>query len=142
MSPFKAILPVIAGLFLSAAAFAADSPAPPPAYGPGFGFGGCHGIMRFLTPEEHIMHFQEMHKDVGNMTVNQFWAWRKTQCDRLAAMTPVERQKYAANLKAKWDALPDSEKVRLYHEALTLRDGMGHGHAPGHGHGRGMGHGG
>ena len=42
-------------------------------------------------------------------------------------MSPEERQKYAASLKAKWDALPDSEKMKLYHQALEFRGGMGMG---------------
>ena len=133
MPSIKVIIPVFASLFLSAAAFGADVP-PPPA--PGVGPGGCHGIMRILTPEERIVHFQEMQKDIGKMTIDQFRDWRKALCDKFAAMTPADRQKYADALDAKWKALPDAEKIDLYHKALDVHGKMG----MGRGHGRGFHH--
>ncbi len=149
MSPIKTFLvPVFAALLMSAAAFAADPAPAAPAYGPGMGMGmgmgmgsglgpcGCYGVMRTLPPEERLMHFKEMHPaNMGSMTVDHYLAWRKAKCDKLLAMTPAERQKYAVELKAKWDALPDSEKVQLYQKFLDRPFGM---RGRGMGSGRGM----
>jgi hypothetical protein len=144
MSPMKTLLlPVFAALLLGAAAFAADPAPAAPAYGPGMGMGmgaglgpsGCFGVMRALPLEERLMHFKEMHPaNMGSMTVDHYLAWRKAKCDKLLAMTPAERQKYAVELKAKWDALPDSEKVQLYQKFMDRRTGMrGRGMGPGRG---------
>jgi hypothetical protein len=109
--------------------------------GAGLGPSGCFGVMRTLPPEERLMHFKEMHPaNMGSMTVDRYLAWRKAKCDKLIAMTPAERQKYAVELKAKWNALPDSEKVQLYQSFMDRRTGMnGRGMGPGRGMHGGLG---
>jgi hypothetical protein len=125
MTFIKAFIPALAGLFLAAAAFGGDVSTPPLA--PGAGPVGCRGGMRYLTVEERLMHFQEMHKDIGTMTINQFRDWRNTQCTTFANMTPAERKSYAEGLDAKWNALSDGEKLKLYHQAMEWRGTMGRG---------------
>lgn len=120
MNSVKIVLPALAALMLAGSAFAADSPPPPPR-----GPIGCHAAMGALTAEERIIQFQDVKKNMDAMTVAQFRDWRKAECDKVAKMTPDERKKYAESLNAKWKALPDSEKVKLYHEASQMRDGMG-----------------
>jgi|GEM_PF-2002066 hypothetical protein len=143
MSPIKALLPVIAAFFFSIGALATDAPAAPPAFGSGMGRGmgpgmgqrmgigfdgGCRGIMRTLTPEQHIMHFKDIHPaNMGSMTVDAYRAFRKDKCDKIKAMTADEKKKYALGLQAKWDALPDAEKVKLYQQITDFRGNMGRG---------------
>jgi hypothetical protein len=124
----RILLSTFAALFLVSAAFGADTPLAP-AWGmpAGFGPGLCRGVMRYLSPEERVMHWQEVQNAIGEMTVNQARAYRSNQCTKYWAMSSEERQEYAASLKAKWDALPESEKMRLYHQALEFRGGMGMG---------------
>jgi hypothetical protein len=117
-----------AALLLSSAALAADTPlAPPTGMRAGIGPGQCRGVMRYLTPEERVMHWQEVQDAIGEMTVNKARAYRNKQCDKYTAMSPEEREKYAADLQAKWDALPEAEKIKLYHQALEFRGGRGMG---------------
>lgn len=128
MTPIKTLIPALAALMLTGAAFAADSSAPPPppaGFGPGGGHGGCHGVFRALSPEEHLIQFQDVKKKMDTLTVTQFRDWRKAECDKFAKLTPDERKKYADGLDARWKALPDSEKVKLYHDAMAMRGKMG-----------------
>jgi hypothetical protein len=122
----KILLSAFATLFLASAAFAGDAPVTPPmGMQAGFAPGLCRGVMRYLTPEERMMHWQVVQNAIGEMTINQARAYRSDECTKYWAMSSEERQKYAASLKAKWDALPESEKMRLYHQALEFRGGMG-----------------
>ena len=57
----RAFFPALAAVcFLSATAIAADAPPPPPP-------GDHGGMMNFLTPEEHMMLFAQMHHDTAGM---------------------------------------------------------------------------
>ena len=57
----RILLSAFATLFLASAAFAGDTPvAPPMGMQAGFGPGLCRGVMRYLTPEERVMHWQEV----------------------------------------------------------------------------------
>lgn len=147
--------PVLAGLLLAVAtvgipAAGADAAATPPAaangpgFGPGGGMGGmgwgCGGVVRFLTPEQHAMHFREMHIDTGTMTVNAYRDFMRTQCTKFAAMTPADRKAYADGLQAKWDKLSDKDKLAAYHDMLAWRGmGMRSGRGMGRGPAKGMG---
>ncbi|MGB8603342.1 MAG: hypothetical protein WCD42_14200 [Rhizomicrobium sp.] len=144
MTHFKALSLALSGLILSAAAMAADSPAPPnqpprPHAARPFGPGGCAAGFVKLSPEARIIHMQDVKKQADTLTVTKFREARKAECDKIAALSPEARQKYAADLDAKWKALPDSEKLKLYHEALSMRDHMPNHQGPGMEHGRGHG---
>lgn len=152
MALSKAFIPVIAAFFTVFGALAADPPAYGPAGGPGYGYGhgpghgrfmgpdGCRGVMRFLTPQQRAMHFRASHgnKSIGDMTLNQLREWRDSQCKKFMAMSVPDRQKYAVQMQAKWDALSDAEKVKIYEQMHKYRDGRGRGHGR-HGHGMGGG---
>ncbi|MDE1938221.1 MAG: hypothetical protein KGI68_04300 [Alphaproteobacteria bacterium] len=133
----RMILPVVAASFLATMSFAAgDQPAPAqgpcPAYGAGFG----GGPMGFLTPEERMMHFADVQKAAAGMSVDQMRAYRMAERNKVMGMSPAERQKFASDLKAKWDALSADQKSQLQQQMASFRANrpmMG---------GRGMGHGG
>lgn len=136
MSHLKALSLVFSGIILCTAAMAADSPTQPnPPPRPQAARPGIHGCMMGLvnlSPEARIIHMQDMRKQADTLTVTKFREARKAECDKIAAMNPDARQKYAADLEARWKALPDSEKLKAYHEALEHRPHMGPG--PGRDH--------
>lgn len=151
MTRFKALTFALSGVILSAAAMAADSPAPAPQaakaqaarpFGPGMGPAG-RGAGCFmgatLSPEARLIHMQDVTKQADTLTVTKFREARKAECDKFAAMSADAKAKYAADLEAKWKALPDSEKLKLYHDALDRRAQMGRGMGRGMGMGPGMG---
>lgn len=133
----RMILPAVAASLLVTASFAAgDQPVPAqvpcPAYGAGFG----GGPMGFLTPEERMMHFADVQKATAEMPVDQMRAYRMAERNKVMGMSPDERQKFASDLKAKWEALPADQKSQLQQQMASFRANrpmMG---------GRGMGHGG
>lgn len=157
MTRIKALTFALSGVILGAAAMAADSPAQPtqaPApqaakaqaarpFGPGMGQqgqgAGCFLGVK-LSPEARIIHMQDVKKQADTLTVTKFREARKAECDKFAAMSADAKTKYAADLEAKWKALPDSEKLKLYHDALDRRSQMGPGHGMGRGQGMGPGH--
>lgn len=141
------MIATIASLFLFPAALAAGpTSAPPPPPGPGAGGGpmngGCMGIMRMLTPEQHAMHFLDMKVKMDTLTVTKFRDWKKAECDKFAK-DPAAGAAYAKDLQARWDKLSDKEKLAAYHDMLAKRPMMGPRHGkPGgkqDGRGRGMG---
>jgi len=133
------MIAAIATLFLAPAALAAGPSSAPP-QGPGAGpmRGGCMGIMRTLTPEQHAMHFQDMKAKMDTLTVTKFRDWRKAECDKLAK-DPAARADYAKDLQARWDKLSDKEKLAAYHDILAKRPMMGPRHDKHDGKARGMG---
>ncbi len=139
----RIILPVIAASLMATASFAAtDQPATPPATCPAYGGGFGGGPMNFLSPEERMMHFAEVQKATAGMSFDQMRTYRMTERNKVMAMAPAERQKYAADLKAKWEALPADQQSQVRQQMATFRANrpmMGGGRGMG---GMGMGHGG
>jgi hypothetical protein len=103
----RIIVPAAALLLMMGVAFAADSPPQPQT---------CtvhRGHMDFLTPEARMMLFAQNRLDVAGMTDEQRQAFRKAQHDKIEAMSDADRAKFAANLKAKWDALPADQQAKM-----------------------------
>ncbi|MBU6298432.1 MAG: hypothetical protein KGJ79_05795 [Alphaproteobacteria bacterium] len=120
----RMILPVAAASFLATASFAAsDQPVAPPAQVPcpAYGAGYWGGPMGFLTPEERMMHFADIQKATAGMSFDQMRAYRMAERNKVMAMSPAERQKYAADLKAKWDALPTDQKSQMRQQMVSFR---------------------
>ena len=129
----RVILPALAASFLATASFAADIPPAPPPHSDHDG-----GFMHFLTADEHMMLFAETHKDTAGMTDDQRHAYREAQHAKLAAMSDADKQKFAANLQAKWNALPADQKAQVQQDMATFRAShptMGH-DSPDHGGGQ------
>ena len=49
-------------------------------------------------------------------------AWRKDQIQKLTSMSDTDRQKFRADLQARWDALPADRKARI-EQRLADRNG-------------------
>jgi hypothetical protein len=122
----RVILPALAATFLATASFAADAPPAPPPHGDHDG-----GFMHFLTPDQRTMLFAERQKDSAGMTDDQRHAYREAQHAKFAAMSDADKQKFAADLQAKWDALPADQKAQIQQDMATFRAShprMGHDH--------------
>jgi len=109
----RLVVTVLTAALLATAAFAADSqpPAQPACPAHGNGFGG--GPMGSLTPEQRMMHFVDVQKATSGMSDDQAHAWRRSEHDKVEAMTTDQRTKYAADLKTRWDALPAGQKADI-----------------------------
>ena len=112
----RVILPALAASFLATASFAADVPPGPPPHGDHDG-----GFMHSLTPDQHTMLFAEMQKDTAGMTDDQRHAYREAQHAKLKAMSDADKQKFAAGLQAKWDALSAGEKAKIQQDMAAFR---------------------
>lgn len=100
--------PVVALAATPPALQAEQSPAMP---GPaGLGHGKLAGL---LSPEQRAMLQLEIRDQIKSMNSADRLAFRKTQMQKLVAMSPADRQKFAGNLHSKWDALPQRQKDRL-----------------------------
>jgi hypothetical protein len=85
---------------------------PPPAdQGPAHG--GKGQLARILTPEQRAMFMADARGQTNDMTRDQRHAWRKDQIQKIAAMSPTERQAFQSGLQARWDALPPARKNRI-----------------------------
>jgi len=125
----RAILPAFAAAFLATASFAADAPLQPAPHGDHDG-----GFMHFLTPDQRMMLFAESHQDTAGMTDDQRHASREAQRAKITAMSDADRQKFAADLQAKWDALSVDQKAKIQQDMETFRAShpmMGHDHGGG-----------
>ena len=112
----RAILPAFAAAFLATASFAADTPPLPAPHGDHMG-----RAMQFLTADERMMLFSQMHADTANMSQDQRQAYRQTQRDKFMTMSDADKQAFAAGLKAKWDALPADQKAKIQQDMATFR---------------------
>ena len=122
----RTVLSILAAALVSSAAMATPTTAPVTPSPCGMRGGGA-SVMRFLTLEERLIHRAEVTKAVAGMTNAQMVAYRLQQCEKVASMSTEEKDKFAADLQAKWNALPDAEKIKLLEQALTTRGGRGMG---------------
>jgi hypothetical protein len=115
MSLYRTAFPLLIACTLSTAALA-DAPPPQPAV-------SCShtGMMQTLTPEEQSVLFMQMRQDTANMTQDQRKAYRQSQRDKFMAMSEADQQKFAVDLKAKWDALPTDQKARIQEEHASFQ---------------------
>lgn len=119
MPPSKLMFSALAAVFLAVCVPASAQSGPP--QGQWAGHGG--GMMAFLTPEERMMLFTQMRDATANMTDDQRMAYRKSQRDKFMAMSDTDKQKLAADLKAKWDALPADQKAQIQQQMEQFRGG-------------------
>jgi Spy/CpxP family protein refolding chaperone len=136
----RLVTTILTAAFLATAAFAADSqppvapPAQPacPAWGGGMGGGPGGGPMGFLTQEQRLMHFADMQKATAPMSFNQARDYRRSERNKVMDMPADQRNRYAADLKARWEALPAAKKAEIQQQATAYwndrpRGGRGHG---------------
>ncbi len=116
MQLFRVILPALAASFLATAAFAADAPPAPPPHGDHDG-----GFMHSLTPDQRMMLFAERQKDTAGMTDDQRHAYREAQRTKFKAMSDADKQKFAAGLQARWNALSADQKAKIQQDREAFR---------------------
>jgi hypothetical protein len=112
----RVILPALAASFLATASFAADAPPAPPPHGDHDG-----GFMHSLTPDQRTMLFAERQKDTAGMTDEQRHASREAQHAKFAAMSDADKQKFAASLQARWNALSADQKAKIQADMAAFR---------------------
>lgn len=78
------------------------------------------GAMAFLSPEQHLMMMADARKATadGSLSMRDY---RAMQRDKLKAMTPEQRQAWAAKLTAEWTALTPAEQQKLKADAQAFR---------------------
>ena len=85
------------------------------------GAGGHPHFFSFLTPEERMMMFVQMHQATANMTDDQKQAYRQQQREKFMAMSDTDKQKFAADLLAKWNALPADKQAEIKSQVEAYR---------------------
>ena len=85
------------------------------------GSGGHPHFFSFLTPEERMMMFVQMHQATANMTDDQKQAYRQQQREKFMAMSDTDKQKLAADLLAKWNALPADKQAEIKSQVEAYR---------------------
>lgn len=120
LSPKMILATVALSLLASAAvidgAIAQDQPAQTQDQG-----GGHHHFFAFLTPEERMMMFVQMHEATANMSDDQKEAYRHSQRDKFMTMSDNDKQKFAADLQAKWNALPPDKQAEIKSQVEAYR---------------------
>lgn len=119
MTRSKPLFTALAAAFLVVCVPAAAQSGPPPQQGHWQGRGG--GMMSFLSPEQRMMLFVEMRDETANMSDDQRMAYRKAQHDRFMAMSDADKQRLAADLQAKWNALPPDQKAQIQQQMEQYR---------------------
>jgi hypothetical protein len=116
------LLPAVAVVCLMSANALADPPPPPPHgdHGP-VGPGGPGGPMNFLTPEEHIMLFADIQAATKGMNDDQRHTYMRTRFESFKTMSDGAKRAFAADLKARWDALPSPRKDELKKQVEEMR---------------------
>ena len=84
--------------------------------GPDAGFGRHQGggkLAALLTPQQRAAFMLEAREETRDMSRDQRRAWRKDQVQKIASMSDTDKQKFQADLQARWDSLPADRKARL-----------------------------
>jgi hypothetical protein len=105
-----------------AAVQAEQSPAMP---GPDGGPGRHHGggkLAEMFSPEQRAAFMLQAREQTKDMTQDQKKTWRKDQAQKVSSMSDTDRQKFKADLQARWDALPADRKARM-EQRMTERNG-------------------
>ncbi len=123
MSHQKSILGVLALSLLASVAIAdgALAQSPPAQTQDQNGGGGHPHFFSFLTPEERMMMFVQMHQATAGMSDDQRHAYREQQRDKVMAMSDSDKQKFAADLQAKWNALPPDKQAEIKSQVEAYR---------------------
>jgi hypothetical protein len=121
MSRFKFLLLAV-GLaatplpLLAATPGAVQAEQSPTMPGPQGGLGRHHDggrLAGLLTPEQRIAFMLQAREQTRDMDHDQRRAWRKDQISQLKNMSETDRQKFRADLQARWDAFPADRKARI-----------------------------
>ena len=116
-----AALPVAALAQVPGAVQAEQSPTMPGPQG-GFARHGGGKLAAMFSPEQRAAFMLQARQATAGMTPDQRRAWRRDQVQRLIAMSGSDRQKFTADLQARWDALPPDRKNRI-EQRLAQRNG-------------------
>jgi hypothetical protein len=116
-----AVLPLPLLAATPGAVQAEQAPAMP---GPGGGFARHGGgpLAGFLTPEQRVAFMLQARDETRDMNRDQRHAWRQGQMQKIQAMSDSEKQKFKADLQARWDGLPQDRKDRI-EQRLAERKG-------------------
>jgi hypothetical protein len=75
-----------------------------------------------FSPEQRAAFMLQAREQTKDMTQDQKRAWRKDQVQKLRNMSETDRQKFKADLQARWDALPADRKARIQ-QRMAERNG-------------------
>jgi hypothetical protein len=93
--------------------------------GPDGGLGRHPGggeLAGMFSPEQRAAFMLQAREQTRDMTQDQKRAWRKDQVQKLRSMSEGDRQKFKADLQARWDALPADRKARIQ-QRMAERNG-------------------
>jgi hypothetical protein len=94
-------------------------PGPDGGLAPHRGGGKLAGL---FSPEQRAAFMLQAREQTKDMTQDQKRAWRKDQVQKVRSMSETERQKFRADLQARWDALPADRKARIL-QRMAERNG-------------------
>ena len=115
MNTSRILMAAAAVAFLTTAAFAQAPSAEQVSVPPGASGKMHHGKMAalFNSPDEFMMFRVQLHDATRGMAKDQKRAYRKTELQKLKAMTGGQRVAYLQNLDAQWNTLPSDRKAHI-----------------------------
>jgi hypothetical protein len=128
MKSSRVFLAAVAATLLSTASFA-TTPSADQVSVPAQAQSKHHDKMQalFSSPDQYMMYRVEMHEAMRGMPHDQKRAYRKTEFQKMKAMTGAQRDAYLSDLQAKWNALPPERKAHI-EQRMASRAANHHGH--------------
>ncbi|HEX3811136.1 MAG TPA: MAPEG family protein [Rhizomicrobium sp.] len=84
-----------------------------------------NGAMRFLSREQRIMWRMDHHDELRGLKPDERRARLQQDRAEIGQLSDSQKQKLAAGLQAKWDALPASRRQAIENRMSTARQGHG-----------------
>jgi hypothetical protein len=82
----------------------------------------------FSSPDQYMMYRVEMHDATRGMAHDQKRAYRKSEFQKMKAMTGAQRDAYLSDLQVKWNALPPERKAHIAQRMASKAANPHHGH--------------
>ncbi len=82
----------------------------------------------FSSPDQYMMYRVQMHEATRGMAHEQKRAYRKSEFQKMKAMTGAQRDAYLSDLQAKWNALPPERKAHIEQRMASKAANPHHGH--------------
>lgn len=128
MTVSRIVLAAFATAFLTSAAMADDTDAPPPGpQGEHHHGGGMRAMMGMFSPQQMAMYMLRRRGETAGMSQDQRKAYRQSERQKLMAMSDADKAKMTADLQAQWDRLPPDEQTAAMDRMNRMRDRHEHG---------------
>ena len=124
MTVSRIVLAAFATAFLTSAAMADDTGAPPPSPQGEHHHGGMRAM---FSPQQRAMYMIRQRGETAGMSQDQRKVYRQGEREKLMAMSDADKARMQADLQAQWDKLPADEQSAAMDSMKRMRDRHEHG---------------